>query len=825
MQLAVSVLPQVLHRGVAVGIIVELLAVRMAAIVVLSMPMAFLVAILTVFGKFSADNEIIALQASGKSVVDLLPPFLAVGALTAVLLFFFVDRVLPDANHHATTLFRDIIRKRPAAMIEAGTLLEDFPGYALLVDSIDHTSGEIFGVTIFERDRGQIHSLTYADHGTVFLTKDEQFVEFSLYDGGIYRVTEENAFYQMDFESHHVYIENSEGTFQRSSGGTRGDREKSTAQLMSSIEGFEEDIRTYRHSHGELLDDLRRVVSEAEKPHDTLSFSSYEEWQEALSALDSRIRPHRSVRMSRSVTAMRVNRIERREKNINSYLVEYHKKFALGVAVLVFALLGPPLGIITRSGSPVIGAVYSFIFFVIYYAFLIAGEHFGDEGYIPPAVAMWSGNVLIGGIALYIMSLLLRGKTLSMGILIPWCRWCFGSLFRLVRREQTMLKKFSGWVLYKFSRLFRLPIAVSRGIFGILPTYILGVFAALFMVILLGLTGLTIVIDYITDMYRLQGATAGELFWYYVHFLAGFFSILLPIAALLATMLTMGSIQGSHELDAIRAAGKSVVSVTKPLVFTGVFLSLFSFCITELALPERDQETDRLLRTFAARRRGEEIPEETRAYKHDFFYFERNGDIYHFRHLQTSPPRGQGVTRVRPGDTRAEEFGQMGSVVYEDGGWIGKDIRRWSTHEEGLRFARDDTMSLAGFTERPHNVVATVHGGSNASIAQLREAIERYEIQGRDPAKYEARLYFKFFLPWMNLVVVFLGIAVSVSSGSKNRAVHFGKGVLFALLYWVGAQGMLMMGENSILSPFFAASAGTILFFFIGIAMYWRVSQ
>jgi lipopolysaccharide export system permease protein len=832
MQLAASILPQVMYCGVAFLVICELMLVRMAAIIVLSMPMAFLVAILTVFGQFSARNEIVALKASGKSILDFLPPFLSFGALVGVLLFFFTDQILPEANHHAATLFRDIIRKRPAAMIEEGVLLEDFPGYALWVDSVDHSSGNIYDIRIFEREQGQINSLTVADSGTVFLTEDEKFVELSLFSGGVFSKGPDDNFYNMHFSRHRVYIENIESNFARSDGGSRGGREKSTAQLVEGVSEMEEDISEYTASHREEIDgyiEFIRTYYDTGYVSDEVVFSSLRDFSDSLKSSDNRIYPHRSLTMERSVSAMRAGRIERRQRDIDSYMVEYHKKFALGAAVLVFALLGPPLGIITKSGSAVIGAVYSFIFFVIYYALLIAGEYFGDEGIVSPAAAMWSGNILISCFSLYLIIILLRGETLILRgilqnrILIP----LRSAAYYLLRGEQRFAKKITESILYAAGYLFALPSWIFKKIFKIIPAYILVLFISMFAVIFLGLMGLTVVIDYITDMNRLEGALFGELLKYYLNFLAGFVAILFPISGLLAAMITMGSLQGTREIDAIRAAGRSMVSVTFPLVLCGVFLSLLSFFITDFAFPERDAETSRLLSVFSARRRGEELPSQTRKYNHDFFFFDTRNTMYHFRHLQTVPPRGDDVTIFNfSSGTAPQKISFLEKVEYINEEWMAYNADIWHVNPQGhLTYEQKDTSALRSLEEGPEKMIETVHGSSNASIAELQRVIEQYMQQGKDPAKYEARLYFRFFLPWMNLVVIFLGIAVSVKTGGGNRAVHFGKGVALTLLYWVLVQVLLMMGENGVVHPLIAAGGGNLFFLVFGFYMYWSVSK
>ena len=89
----------------------------------------------------------------------------------------------------------------------------------------------------------------------------------------------------------------------------------------------------------------------------------------------------------------------------NKYLVEMHKKFSIPVASMVFILVGAPLGIIARRGKFSISMVISLLFFLIYWAFLIGGEEFADQGKLNPILAMWLPNIV-----LFIVGMLLNIK-------------------------------------------------------------------------------------------------------------------------------------------------------------------------------------------------------------------------------------------------------------------------------------------------------------------------------------------------------------------------------------------------------------------------------
>ena len=75
-------------------------------------------------------------------------------------------------------------------------------------------------------------------------------------------------------------------------------------------------------------------------------------------------------------------------RSADSARVEIHKKFSIPFACLVFGLIGVPLGITSRRGGRSSGLALAIAVFVFYYMFLASGEGLGDEGRLPPWLAI-----------------------------------------------------------------------------------------------------------------------------------------------------------------------------------------------------------------------------------------------------------------------------------------------------------------------------------------------------------------------------------------------------------------------------------------------------
>lgn len=131
-----------------------------------TVPWGFLTAVLLIFGRMSADNEMIALRACGVSLFRVCMPVLAVGLLLSLFTFWINTQVSPRAEQAMRDSLATMARSNPTALFVPDEVVDQFRGKKIFVGGKD--GGKLTDVTLIEQDeKGFIEQIIYARRGEI----------------------------------------------------------------------------------------------------------------------------------------------------------------------------------------------------------------------------------------------------------------------------------------------------------------------------------------------------------------------------------------------------------------------------------------------------------------------------------------------------------------------------------------------------------------------------------------------------------------------------------------------------------------------------------
>jgi lipopolysaccharide export system permease protein len=379
----------------------ELFLLSLGWMVALSVPCGVLVATLMTFGRMAQDQEIIALKASGINIfrVILAPLGLAFGLFLG--LAAFNCWVLPEANHRLASLMVDVSQKRPTVRLAEGVFINDFPGYSLLIRRVDGRTNQMAGVTLFEFGSNPSPTIIVADRGSLTYLPDGDTAVFELQNGVIHEVPNDvpgsRKYRQVKFDVQRIFIAGAGSMLRRSVRDLRSDREMTLGQMNREIQVADQQLDAAMARVNERLVDEQVPAIELVPRADGSGLGTPAAWIAALRAHWSGFRFDARLLRPETLAEFQLLRLEletlaRRKASLE---VELHKKFALAFACIVFVLVGAPLGMRVRRGGVAIGFL-SIAFFAFYYLCLQFGESFADRLLLPPWLAMWLANLVLG---------------------------------------------------------------------------------------------------------------------------------------------------------------------------------------------------------------------------------------------------------------------------------------------------------------------------------------------------------------------------------------------------------------------------------------------
>ena len=425
---------ELVGKGLAASVVLEMVLLSLPHILALTLPMAVLVAVLYAFSQLAAENEFMALKASGVDAARLLAPLLVTAAVLTGLMVLFHDRVLPETNHMLKNLLIDIGRKSPTLELKEQVINEIQTGnlrtrYYLQAEEIEPATNRLRNIVIYDLSRAGETRTVYADSGRMAFNQERTDLFLTLYDGWIHELKDNQpaTFQRLFFDRHLIRVAGVGDRFERSSDSMRGDREMSLAMLGARVEKGRRELAAVRaYSYDRSLRAVRRALhgpgfKDTPAAATDPGLPPIELGQEHFYFLDEPVSTDSVVRHVAVYFRGLKRKAESLEYEVNAFRVEYHKKLSIPFSCLVFVLIGAPLAVrFPRGGAGMVIAI-SLTIFSIYYMALTGGEELADKGMTSPVLAAWAPNLVFLGLGIWAVARF--GRETSTGRGGRWDEW------------------------------------------------------------------------------------------------------------------------------------------------------------------------------------------------------------------------------------------------------------------------------------------------------------------------------------------------------------------------------------------------------------------
>ena len=403
---------ELIGKGLAVHVVLELLLYASARLVNLALPLAILMSSIMTLGAMAEHQELTALKSSGMRLGRIMRPLLITMMLVAGGALVFANYAWPVANLKFRTLLYSVTRKKPTLNLEDGVFYNGIEGYAIRAAQVEKESGALEDVLIHHHGGGREGAglVITAQRGTMQTSPTGRFLILDLEDGASHEDRMEPGVRQRDrtfphlkteFEAQRIRIDLSSLDFAKADEALfkRAYEMMSLGQLNAAIDSLE-DQRT--HLASALQDFGQRSMNKpvhSDKPVFALDTAEVRaDWLERLGpAADRRVHDAARDMLRNAIQTAQNQADERMSKRTLSdrHAIEWHRKLFLASACILLFLIGAPLGAIIRKGGLGLPTVLAILLFVLYYVITIMGERMVRSGALTPAWGMWLGTLLM----------------------------------------------------------------------------------------------------------------------------------------------------------------------------------------------------------------------------------------------------------------------------------------------------------------------------------------------------------------------------------------------------------------------------------------------
>jgi lipopolysaccharide export system permease protein len=364
----IDLLNTIIEKKLDAMTVLQVFGLSLPYLLALAIPMAVLVATILAFGRMTVDRETIAMKASGINIYRIVGPLLFVALLFTGAMVYFNHVTLPETNHKLKNLMLKIAYYKPMTIIKPGEF-SNITEYTIYVK--ENLGTELRGILIYDRTESRFPKTIYAQSGTISQMDNGNSLRIVLKNGEMHERNErERGKYQVrTFQNYILHIRNLGNSSEYIDTGYRSDREMTYKELTAGIRDKDKEIKA---KIKQIADFDRRI--------NMLRLGS--------SPLDGDYESKR-IQMLRK---QEQDRLDELLESRDALKVEYHKKFALAFAIIIFVLIGIPLGLMTRSSGIGMAFSVSSLIFLVYYIALNGGEQLADKGFMSPFLSMWISN-------------------------------------------------------------------------------------------------------------------------------------------------------------------------------------------------------------------------------------------------------------------------------------------------------------------------------------------------------------------------------------------------------------------------------------------------
>ena len=341
---------------------------------------------------------------------------------------------------------------------------------------------------------------------------------------------------------------------------------------------------------------------------------------------------------------------------------------------------------------------------------------------------------------------------------------------------------------------------------------------------ILGFLSIFLIVDLIENLDRFMDNKVPSrlVLEYYVYTIPYFISIGLPMAVLISTVFSLGSIVKRNEWTAMKASGISIYRVALPLMICGLILSGGSFILDNKLVAYGNEKRFEIDRDHVKRKSRHKLKNTLKN-----IFLQKNVSTHiSLSKYYIKKASGHDLTLVDLGQSTIRERIDAKKINWDS------DSSKWAISEYSIRqfdengleknviIGVTDTIIDLGFS--PTEIQQQARKPDELDYYRLTERISELKDNGVDTVKWEVTRYIKVSFAFTNLIVILCGIPLVVLKEKNSLSFGAGSSVFVIFGYYAFIKFGQSLGFKGVITPLLSAWIGNLVFIAAGILLFWR---
>jgi lipopolysaccharide export system permease protein len=349
-----EILPLLVNRQVSFGVVAQAVGLLIPFVWVFAFPMGMLTATLLIFGRFSADQELTAMRASGVSLVSVISPILLLSVLLCGISALVNMEIGPRCRVAYTELLFNFKVELTSAQLPEGRFIKDFPGYIFYVGENKH--GQLRKIIVYAlKDETNVVMTVKAARGKMEVDAPNRLINLHLYDAKTLTVRED----RVDPGSQSEWFLQLE---------LKAPEKRTHTAALSDL------------TFSQLWDEMHDLERRLNLPMPSDQLSRKEMQKRKLALIWQQLEPTERIRF------------------------QIHRQVAFSFACFGFTLVGIPLAIRMHRRETNIGIAIALLLVAVYYSFILLGQSLDTRPEFAPHLIVWVPNFIfqaVGAVLLW----------------------------------------------------------------------------------------------------------------------------------------------------------------------------------------------------------------------------------------------------------------------------------------------------------------------------------------------------------------------------------------------------------------------------------------